>query len=243
MSESSIKTTASRPLYHIFTRIPDRYDLINHVITLGMDAGWRRKAALACLQDRPGRILDICCGTGDLAITIATLAQYDLEITGADYSQPMLEIAAAKAQSLPEGKNIRFINADVGQLPFADGYFDCIGISFAFRNLTYKNPNTQSYLNEILRVLKPGGRFVIIESSQPKSAFIRFFDHLYLRGWVFPSGYILSANKGAYRYLAESALHFYSAEEMQEFLLKAGFKQATAQRLFFGASAIYSAVK
>jgi demethylmenaquinone methyltransferase / 2-methoxy-6-polyprenyl-1,4-benzoquinol methylase len=155
----------------------------------------------------------------------------------------MLEIATAKAQSLPGGKNVRYINADVSRLPFADGYFDCVGISFAFRNLTYKNPNTPAYMAEILRVLKPGGRFVAVESSQPKSAFIRFFDHLYLRAWVFPSGFILSGNKGAYRYLEESALHFYSAEEMQQFLLKSGFKQATANRLFFGAAAIYTAVK
>jgi demethylmenaquinone methyltransferase/2-methoxy-6-polyprenyl-1,4-benzoquinol methylase len=240
MHESS---TTGRPLYHIFTRIPDRYDLINHVISLGMDNGWRRQAALACLQDRPARILDICCGTGGLAITIARLAQYTPELTGADYSRPMLEIAAAKALSSTGAGNIRFVNADVARLPFADNRFDCIGISFAFRNLTYINPLTQSYMNEILRVLKPGGKFVIVESSQPKSPFIRFLDHLYLRLWVFPSGYLISGNKGAYRYLAESARHFYSAEEMQGFLLKAGFKQATAKGLFFGAAAIYSAVK
>jgi len=185
----------SRPLYHIFTRIPDCYDLINRVITFGMDVGWRQQAALVCLQDRPGRILDLCCGTGDLSVTIARLADYRPEITGVDYSQPMLEIATAKAGALNQGSNIRFINADVDRLPFSDGYFDCIGISFAFRNLTYRNPNTQSYLDEILRVLRPGGRFVIVESSQPKSAFIRFFHHLYLRAWVFPSGYLLSGIK------------------------------------------------
>ncbi len=140
MSAETGEDRRIRPLYHIFTRIPDRYDLINHVITLGMDNAWRRQAALACLQDRPARILDICCGTGDLAITIAKLAQYSPEITGADYSQPMLEIAAAKASSSTWAENIRFINADVARLPFADNHFDCIGISFAFRNLTYKNP-------------------------------------------------------------------------------------------------------
>ena len=234
--------SAGRPLYRIFTRIPDRYDLINHVITLGMDTGWRRRAAEVCLQDRPSRILDICCGTGDLAMTIAKLADYSPEITGADYSQPMLKIATAKARMSP-GKNIDFINADVGQLPFADSYFDCIGISFAFRNLTYKNPGTSKYLKEILRVLRPGGRFVIVESSQPKSAFIRFFHHLYLRCWVFPAGYLLSGNSEAYRYLLESSVHFYSAEEMQKFLLKAGFKQITAHRFFFGAAAVYAALK
>jgi demethylmenaquinone methyltransferase/2-methoxy-6-polyprenyl-1,4-benzoquinol methylase len=127
MSDAAGKPNDSRPLYHIFTRIPDRYDLINHVITLGMDTGWRRQAALACLQDRPGRILDICCGTGDLAVAIALLGSYSAEITGADYSQPMLEIATGKASA--NGGNIRFINADIARLPFPDNHFDCIGIS------------------------------------------------------------------------------------------------------------------
>ena len=99
MASNSSKTAPGRPLYHIFTRIPDRYDLINHVVTMGMDSGWRRQAALTCLKDNPSRLLDICCGTGDLAITVARLAQYAPEITGADYSQPMLEIAAAKASA------------------------------------------------------------------------------------------------------------------------------------------------
>jgi len=242
MAANSIKKEPGRPLYHIFTRIPDRYDLINHVVTLGMDSGWRKQAALACLKDNPSRLLDICCGTGDLAITMARLAQYKPEITGADYSQPMLEIAAAKASSAGVS-NIRFINADVARLPFADGHFDCVTISFAFRNLTYNNPMTADYLREILRVLKPGGRFVIVESSQPKSGLIRFLDHLYLRLWVFPAGYLISGNKEAYKYLAESAEHFYSAEGMVEYLVKAGFKQATAKRLFFGAAAIYTATK
>jgi demethylmenaquinone methyltransferase/2-methoxy-6-polyprenyl-1,4-benzoquinol methylase len=242
MAANSTKKEHGRPLYHIFTRIPDKYDLINHVVTLGMDTGWRRQAALTCLKDKPGRILDICCGTGDLGITIARIAQYKPEITGADYSQPMLEIAAAKA-SAAGLNNIRFINADVAHLPFPDGHFDCITISFAFRNLTYKNPMTGDYLREILRVLRPDGRFVIVESSQPKSSFIRFLDHLYLKLWVFPAGYLISGNREAYSYLAESAEHFYSAEEMLGFLLKAGFKQATAERLFFGAAAIYTATK
>jgi demethylmenaquinone methyltransferase/2-methoxy-6-polyprenyl-1,4-benzoquinol methylase len=155
----------------------------------------------------------------------------------------MLEIAKAKASLSAKGKSICFTVADVARLPFADNHFDCIGISFAFRNLTFKNPLTPTYLNEILRVLKPGGRFVIVESSQPPSPFIRFLDHLYLRLWVFPAGYLISGDKGAYRYLAESARHFYSAGEMQEFLVKAGFKQAAAKMLFFGAAAVYTAEK
>jgi len=227
----------------MFNAIPKQYDLINHVITLGMDTGWRKKAALTCLRTHPARILDICCGTGDLSFTLARLADYKPEITGMDFSREMLDVAEKKAPTAALGSNIKFIEADVSSLPFPDNHFDCIGISFAFRNLTYKNPKTADHLREVLRVLKPGGQFVIVESSQPKSAFIKFFFRLYLRWYVFPAGYVISGNKGAYKYLAESAERFYSAEEIQDFLTKTGFKQASARRLFFGASAIYTAIK
>jgi demethylmenaquinone methyltransferase / 2-methoxy-6-polyprenyl-1,4-benzoquinol methylase len=227
----------------MFNAIPKQYDLINHVITLGMDTGWRNKAALTCLSTHPARILDICCGTGDLSVALARLAIYKPEITGVDFSREMLDIAEKKAPAAAPGSNIKFIEADVSSLPFPDNHFDCVGISFAFRNLTYKNPRTEDYLREVLRVLKPEGQFVIVESSQPESAFIRFFFRLYLRWFVFPAGYLISGNKGAYKYLAESAEHFYFAEEILDFLTKTGFKQASAKRLFFGASAIYTAIK
>lgn len=234
---------SSKPLHRMFNAIPKQYDLINHVITLGMDTGWRKKAALTCLRTHPARILDICCGTGDLSITLARLADYKPEITGMDFSREMLDVAEKKAPTTAPGSNLKFIEADVSSLPFPDNHFDCIGISFAFRNITYKNPKTADYLREVLRVLKPGGQFVIVESSQPKSAFIKFFFRLYLRWFVFPAGYVISGNKGAYKYLAESAERFYSAEEIQDFLAKTGFKQALTRRLFFGASAIYTAIK
>jgi demethylmenaquinone methyltransferase/2-methoxy-6-polyprenyl-1,4-benzoquinol methylase len=185
----------------------------------------------------------MCCGTGDLTIAMARLAKYNPEITGVDYSQPMLDKAAEKAKKMAGGKNIKFINSEIARLPFPDGWFDCVGISFAFRNLTYKNPLVQEHLDEVLRVLGPGGQYVIVESSQPKSALIRMLDHLYLRLWVFPSGLLISGNKAAYKYLVESAEQFFSAEEAQEFLIKAGFKKVTFRRLFFGAAAVYVATK
>ena len=243
MIDNTIQESSSKPLHHIFTDIPEHYDLINHIITLGMDNSWRQKAALACLLSHPARILDLCCGTGDLTISLARLAQYLPEITGVDFSQPMLEMAKRKAALSAKSGNIRFIQADVSLLPFPNGYFDCVSISFAFRNLTYKNPMALNYLGEILRVLKPGGEFIIIESSQPRSAFIRYFHHLYLRWFVFPAGFIISRNKSAYRYLTESAARFFSAEEAQQFLIKAGFRHASQQRLFLGAVAIYTAIR
>lgn len=108
-------------------------------------------------------MLDLCCGTGDLAIDLSRLAVNDLEITGFDYSPSMLGIAIKKATLLVRKPSFIFVYA--AALPFPDGYFDCVGISFAFRNLINKNPMAQYHLSEVLRVLKSGGRFIIVESS------------------------------------------------------------------------------
>jgi len=234
---------AIRPLYRIFTEIPGRYDLINHVITMGLDKGWRRQAALACLESSPARILDICCGTGDLTVNIARLAKYEPKITAVDYSQPMLDEAERKAAREVPGRRIKFVNSEIAQLPFPGGYFDCIGISFAFRNLTYKNPLAKHHIDEVLRVLRTGGKYVIVESSQPKWGLIRALDHLYLRLYVYPAGYLISRNRPAYRYLTDSASNFFQAEEAAGYLLKSGFSRVTFRRLFFGAAAIHVAVK
>ena len=164
--------TLNKPLYGIFTDIPPRYDLINRLITWGMDRKWREKAARECLALKPQRILDLCCGTGDLSLTIAARADYPLEVKGLYYSHPMLDIASGKAALLKEEK-ITFIQGDASNLPFEDGYFDNVGISFAFRNLTYRNPLASRHLSEIIRVLKPGGACVIVESSQPGNRLIR----------------------------------------------------------------------
>ena len=234
---------SKKPLHKIFTAVPLRYDLVNHIITVGLDIPWRLKAARECLASKPGKVLDLCCGTGDLAINIARLADDNVEITGIDYSLPMLEIANRKAERLAVRRKPSFTHADVANLPFPDGYFDGIGISFAFRNLTYKNPLTPRYLVEILRVLKPDGRFVIVETSQPKMTLIRKMFRLYLRGFVFPMGHLVSGNRPAYRYLTESAARFFSAEELCQILTASGFRQASFRRLFFGAVAIHVALK
>ena len=235
--------TEQKPLHKIFTAVPDRYDLINRIFTWGQDEKWRSKTAALCLETKPVKILDLCCGTGDLAITLAQLAPSSTTVVGLDYSPPMLEKAKAKASKVELKTGLNFIHGDVGDLPFPDEYFDCIGISFAFRNLTYKNPNTPRYLSEIVRVLKKGGRFVIVESSQPPNKLLRGMDHLYLRTFVRWMGTSLSRNKEAYNYLTNSASKFYTAEELSGLLVKAGFKTVTIHRLMFGATAIHVATK
>ncbi|MFC2041530.1 ubiquinone/menaquinone biosynthesis methyltransferase [Chloroflexota bacterium] len=235
--------TSKKPLHGMFSAIPRRYDLINHIITWGLDTQWRRQAARECITSNPERILDLCCGTGDLTINIARLATKDVTITGLDYSQPMLEIAARKAELLAGNNNISFTHGDAAALPFSDEHFDCIGISFAFRNLTYKNPLAKRHLVEILRVLRAGGRCVIVETSQPGQKIIRKLFHLYLRWFAFWTGYLLSGNKGAYHYLAESAARFYTPKEFMDLLITAGFQQVSFHPLFMGVAGVCVAVK
>ncbi len=231
------------PLHGMFTAVPPRYDLINRVITLGMDSRWRRLAAMTCLANKPRRVLDLGCGTGDLSINLALLADQAVEITGLDFSLPMLNLAREKAARAGVGDRVKFVAGNAVQVPFSDGYFDCIGISFAFRNLTYKNPLRLPHLAEVLRLLKHYGRYVIVESSQPGSRAIRMLFHLYLRAFVAPAGMALSGNRGAYRYLADSASRFYAPGEVKEMLLSAGFREVSYLPLFFGAAGIHVATR
>lgn len=241
--ESADLSKQPQPLHGMFTAVPPRYDLVNRVITLGWDKQWRRLAAKACLEGRPLRVLDLGCGTGDLTMSLVLLAEGGVEITGLDYSLPMLELAREKAARAGVAEKVKFVHGEATQVPFPDGYFDCVGISFAFRNLTYKSPLRLPHLAEVLRLLKRGGRYVIVESSQPGNRVIRALFHFYLRAFVAPVGILLSGNRGAYYYLTESASRFYSAEEVREMLLTAGFREVAYRPLFFGAAGIHVATK
>lgn len=227
----------------MFLSVPPSYDLINHLVTWGLDIRWRRLAAQTCLENNPETILDLGCGTGDLSVQLALLTDKDVEITGLDYSAPMLEKARQKAEKAGVIKRVKFISGEADKLPFPDSYFDCVGISFAFRNLTYKTPLRFPHLTEVKRVLRPGGRYIIVESSQPENRIVRGIFHLYVRLILRPAGTIISGNKGAYRYLAESMSRFYTPEEIREMLLKAGFETVNYRPLLFGVAGIHVAVK
>lgn len=227
----------------VYESIPPNYDLINHLFTGGMDIRWRKKAAKECVASNPKSILDICCGTGDLSLSVAKLAVKDTKVTGLDFSRPMLDVAVKKAQKAC--LDIAFVTGDIADIPFPAASFDSMCIGFGFRNLTYKNEKSAQYISEILRVLKPGGRFVIVESSQPapNAKFVRFFQQIYVKYIVSFLGRIISGNSAAYQYLAESAANYYGAEELRDLLIKSGFSKVTFKRLFFGAAAIHVAVK
>ena len=231
-----------RPLYKIFTAVPPSYDLINRLFTLRLDESWRVKAARECLAGQPARVMDLCTGTGDLAIRLAKMGNAKLEITGYDYSIPMLDLAKHKAGKAGLDK-IAFIRGDAAAMPFEDGYFDSIGIAFAFRNLTFKNHDTPKFLAEIFRVLKPGGRFVIVESSQPRGTLLRALFRFYTRYIVYPIGSRVSGNKAAYKYLSYSVINYYQPEEICTLLKAYGFSEVNFKRLSGGISALHVAVK
>jgi demethylmenaquinone methyltransferase / 2-methoxy-6-polyprenyl-1,4-benzoquinol methylase len=233
----------SKPLFGMFNAIPRRYDLINKLVTLGLDKKWRDLAARECLGAGPRHVLDLGCGTGDLAINIIRRARNYVAVTGLDYSPAMLDIANAKAEEAVGRGKITFTHAEAASLPFKNEYFDTVGISFAFRNLTYRNPVVNFHLAEIHRVLARGGRLVVVESSQPQSGFIRWWYHLYLKAYVFPVGWLLSGNRGAYRYLTESASRFFSPDEVRDMLKATGFKEITYRPLLWGAVGLTVATK
>ena len=235
--DKSISNQAWRPLQKMFTEVPQRYDLMNRLLTLRFDEKWRKIAADECSTIPSGMIVDLCTGTGDLGLHIAKRVDRSVQVSGVDYSRPMLEIAKKKSERLT-GSDINFIEADAAALPFDDQSVDVIGIAFAFRNLTYKNRDRDKFLSEIFRILKKPGKFVIVETSQPGSKAVRWFFYLYLKIVVSRIGGWLSGHHSAYRYLSASARHFYSPSELKRLLTDAGFSSVSHRSFLGGISAL-----
>ncbi len=231
-----------RPLQRIFTEVPPRYDLVNRLFTLGFDERWRRKAAAECLAEGPRHVLDLCTGTGDLAMHLVPFIGIRGGLAALDFSSPMLHAARCKARKR-DLHNIGFIEGDAANLPFRDEHFDAIGIAFAFRNLTFRNPLRDNYLAEIFRVIHRGGRFVIVESSQPSNPLLRKIAHIYVSLVAGKIGGILSKQPGAYRYLAYSAINFFKPREIEEMLRDAGFSRVRHTPLLGGVAGITVAEK
>ncbi len=227
-----------RPLQKMFMAVPPSYDRLNRLLTFRMDEVWRKKAARVLLEGEPEKVLDLCTGTGDLALHLAKRAKSSTEVLALDYSKPMLEVAKSKASG-QQISNVDFLHGDAAAMPFSDAAFDGVGIAFAFRNLTYKNPDTPIFLREILRVLKPGGQFVAVETSQPSNGLLRGLYHFYMRFVTVPLGGLLSGHRGAYHYLAHSAILYYRPQELKNLLLEAGFSQVKQKPLLGGIAALW----
>ncbi len=224
------------PLHDYYADIFPTYDLVNRIFTFGRDRSWRKKAVNACLQNQPKSVLDVCTGTGDFILEVAGASGRDISLTGYDFSTDMLSKARQKQELLAgsELPLIRFVEGDVGQMPFEANSFDSMGITFGIRNLVYENSNAGLHLKELYRVLKPGGRFVVLESSKPGNAVWRVLNNIYLRLILPYLGGIISGNLKAYRYLAKSSRNYYTISEMEKILEGAGFRMVSGESLFLG---------
>lgn len=226
-------------LQKIFSEVPKTYEVVNHILTLGLDRAWRKKAARLAVQSGGQRLLDICSGTGDMAVLLRRLSRPQTMVVSQDFCAPMLR----KAISKPGADKISFCVSDSRRHSFKDNAFDVATISFATRNINAGRDALAQYFREFYRILKPGGRFINLETSQPPNRIFRRLFHLYVRMAVMPIGYAISGSNAAYRYLSGTIPIFYEAEELSYILSEAGFKNVSFSHLTFGACAIHVAVK
>jgi len=229
----------NKGIQKIFTEIPKTYELVNHILTLGFDILWRKKAIKIAVKQGGSHWLDVCTGTGETANYLAEQADSITKIYAVDFSLPMLTEATIK----PNGKRIHFTLSDVRQLPFPDNTFDLITISFATRNINTSRENLETSFCEFYRILKPGGQFINLETSQPQFFIIRKLFHLFIKIFVKPIGSLISGSNTGYTYLSHTIPRFYTAIELASILKSTGFRTVIFKRLLFGATAIHQSVK
>ena len=226
----------SAEVQRMFASIAGRYDAANEVLSLGVHKGWRR-AAVRATGAAPGqRVLDCATGTGDLALELKRAVGPSGEVVGTDFCPEMLESAPAKAKRL--GLDVKFEVADVLALPYPDASFDVATIAFGIRNVD----DPLRCLRELARVVKPGGRVVVLEFGQPKGAFGALY-RVYSRGVMPLVGGLVTGNRAAYEYLPRTAAAFPAGERFLDLMRSAGsFSHVEARPLLFGTAFVYRGV-
>jgi len=230
VAESAEKKAEVRTMFDAIAR---RYDLLNRVLSGGIDQSWRRKAIEMLRPENPRRVLDLATGTADLAIQAMTLEPD--RVVGVDLSAQMLDVGRSKVQSRGLSDRVSLLQGDAENLGFADGEFDAVLVAFGVRNFG----NLARGLEEMRRVLRPGGCAVILEFSHPTAFPIKQGYALYSR-YILPRlGGAISGDSGAYRYLPDSVAAFPDGEEFLARMESAGFSDLRARRLTFGIASLY----
>ncbi|MCE5216546.1 ubiquinone/menaquinone biosynthesis methyltransferase [bacterium] len=229
----------SRFLHQTFDEIAPGYERMNHAMTLGLDILWRRATARIAASIPSSRRLDVCTGTAETAVLLKGIAPEPELVVGADFSAQMMAVAKQK----PETTGISFVGAEAGNLPFADGRFDLVTVTLATRNLASSAEGLQGCFAEFHRVLKPGGRFINLETSQPPNRLVWWGFRLYVAAVVPLMAWLLSGFRPGYAYLARSIPRFHDADGLAQVLRESGFAEVSYRRLFLGAAAIHVATK
>ena len=237
---ASDEAAAAAAVRDMFTSIAPRYDLLNHVLSMNVDRLWwdRTARAFSEVLRRPGgQVLDLCCGTGDMAFALyrrSSRSAAPAQIIGADFSHAMLKLAEQKSK----GKNIRWVEADALHLPFPPAQFQLVTSAFGFRNLA----NYDRGLAEIYRVLAPGGEVGILDFGEPKGLLGKLY-RVYFRRVLPAIGTLISGVRGPYSYLPASVLRFPSPDEMLERMRSAGFRDASWTPYTFRIAGLYRGKK
>ena len=228
------RASVARSVQEMFSSIAHRYDLLNHLLSFSLDRWWWWRAArtFADVLSRPeARVLDLCCGTGDMAFALERRAKPGgAKIFGADFAHPMLERAFAKSN----GSGLRWVEADALRLPFPDGSFDLITSAFGFRNLA----DYDAGLREMIRVLRRGGRVGILECSVPDGRLGKLYA-VYFQKILPAVGTAISGVKGPYAYLPASVGRFPAPAKLIERMRQAGFREADWTPYSFGTAGLF----
>ncbi len=221
----------------IFSEIAPRYDLLNHLLSFNIDRGWRGHAlrALDWRRAPDGIYLDLCAGTLDVATQLARQKGFTGSVIGADFAEPMLRAGLGKGP----GAIVRPVVADALSLPLADASVDGAIVGFGIRNLA----DLDAGLREVLRVLKPGARFVILEFSTPPSPLIRALYNVYFHRVLPAIGGAISGHRTAYRYLPESVRHFPVAEALADRMRASGYGEVRWRALTMGVAAVHAGIR
>jgi len=242
MAPASAPSDAGRPTTErvrgIFSSIAEDYDAFNRLASLGIDKGWRREMVKAARLTGESRVVDLCSGTGDVALAIADQAS-PREIVATDFTPEMLAVAEKKAVAYTGPTTLEFEWADAQDLPFDDEMFDVATVAFGVRNL----PDRAANFREVFRVLRPGGRYVILEFSRPPFAPWRWVYHVYLRGIVPLIGGLLTGDRSGFVYLNDSIRQFPAQEKLEAELRDAGFDPVSWKNLTGGIVAIHTGEK
>ena len=234
--EREAATDRAERVRAMFSDIAPTYDLLNRVLSLGVDGRWRAEAARSALAAVPvgGSVLDVATGTGDLAIALKR-ARPDADVVGVDFAAPMLELARDKAAK--RGVAVRFLPGDGTALPFEAGAFDAVTIAYGLRN--FADPDAG--LREFRRVLRPGGRLAVLEFPPPPEGLFGALFRFYFRSVLPRVGRLVSGAPGAYAYLPESVLAFLTPEALKERMVASGFAAVEYRLQTFGVSALHVA--
>lgn len=230
-------TSKKEQVEEMFDNIAHRYDFLNHLLSLGIDTIWRKKAIRTIKQIDPVRMLDIATGTGDLAFE-ARRQMPDVHIVGLDLSEGMLSKAREKAIER-KLTNMEWTKGDSENLSFEDTSFDAVSVAFGVRNFE----NLEAGLKEIYRVMKPGGRLAVLEFSKPKKFPVKQVFNFYFKKILPTTGRMISKDARAYAYLPESVQAFPEGADFIAKLETTGFKACKDQPLTFGICSLYTAEK